>query len=607
MECGISDQVVEYLDIHSSKTHTIIYLFVLFVPIYIDTIVDKVSVRVSNHAFFGVSEHFLHLTKEFGIDKETEQQMSPQDVDSPFHPGSKLKAGLSATDGNTPIGQVSPFVKWIANLLGKNPVLLQWRVIDMIERNVPFTNDVQSDYIFLVSGSVFFLLCILFLIMFCVGYYDALRTTFLSPFDINNYSDTSANQYCDTVSTTNTGVYLATQNGYWENSQYFAYSNASYYISLTSYSTDFKQYSYLMNEVYNYLVNFGNIVSQTSLTYSLVYWTATMLVVPGYSTQRFYLSGDPTVIFNKQHTGGVLTSINGPCYDNVTSYASYDSTSGIMKLDYNYQQYIQNEQCLNITQPALLGYIPIVDGLQFSLKYDVQTILTALAVNLYVIQLSALVELPHFDSYYDYKGTTYYISQYYSPKFPNMIPMICLKTLNYQEDYPNNATNAFLCGLSYNGVIAMPMFNQFGSNSTLPIPCDCSKASSYNLNSAFSNCNMFNFMSGFMFWNTQSPDAILELLGRVKFNYQAINDAAFNASFIDSYWGLASPLYDQLHSKQYRKNAYEFCQTSYGACSMVLFSSFDNERDATWAISKYYYILQNGACRDTISPTRSAW
>lgn len=544
------------------------------------------------------------------------------EIESPFHPeGQALQASSNTKDQKAPSAttssskkekgasnhQISPLIRWIAQITRQNPLILQWRLIDMIERNVPFTNDVPSEYIFLVSGAVLFLLFILFLIMFCVGYYDALGTTFLSPYDVDNYSDSSATQYCDTVSTTNTGVYLATKNGYWENSPHFEYSNASYYISLTSYSTNFEQYTFLMQEVYAYLRNFGNIVAQSSLTYSLVYWTSTMLVVPGYSTQRFYLSGDPVVIFNKQHTGGLLTSIEGPCYENITYSSSYDINSGIMRLNYDYKQFMSNSQCLNVTNPSLLGYVPIVDGSQFTLNFDVQTLMTALAVNLYVIQLSALVELPHFNSDYEYNGIQYYISYYYSPKFPSMIPMICLKTVNYQEDFPNNATNAFLCGLNYNGVTAMPIFNQFGSNSTFPMPCDCANAASYDLDVAFSNCNLFNFLSGFIFWNTESPNPILEMLGKFQFNYKTINNLAFNASFIDSYWGLTSPLYNQLHSKQFRSHAYEYCQTSYGVCSMVLFSSFDNAQDATWAISKYYYILQNGACRDSISPSADAW
>jgi hypothetical protein len=535
------------------------------------------------------------------------------EIESPFHPFSHAQVETPSSSSTKQIAeeaatsQISFLVRWAAKIMGQNPVLMQWRFIEMIERNVPFMNDVTPNYIFIISGSILFLLCILFVAMFCVGYYSALGTTFLSPFDVDNYSDSSASQYCETVSTTNTGLYLATKNGYWENSPYFAYSNASYYISLTSYSTDFEQYTYLMNEVYNYLVNFGNIVSQSSLTYSLVYWTSTMLVVPGYSTQRFYLAGDPVIIFNKQHTGGLLTSMNGPCYQNISYSSNYDINSGIMKLSYDYQQFMTNDQCLNITNPAILGYVPMVDGSQFSLSYDVQTIMTALAVNLYVIQLSALVELPHFNSNYEYNGISYYVSYYYSPKFPSMTPMICLRTMQYNEDYPNSEANAFLCGLSYDGVIAMPIFNQFGSNSTFPMPCDCNKADSYDLHIAFSNCNSFNFMSGFMFWNTQSPNAILEMLGKFQFNYQTINDHAFNASFIDSYWGLTSPYYRDLHSQQFRRQSYEFCQTSFGPCSMVLFSSFDNRNDATWAISKYYYILQNGACHDSISPTKDAW
>jgi hypothetical protein len=537
--------------------------------------------------------------------------MELDSLDSPFHPLNRSrKDGALQPEQQQHDEQVPWVIRFAANhVLFMKPLNLQWTIIASIKSILPFTSNITKDHIFIISACVVLLLSILFAIVFSIGYNDALNTTYLSPLNVTNYEALNANvgSYCQTVQTTNTGTYLATISGYWQNSPLFVYSNASFYIDVTSFSLSFNDYETLMGEVYMFLERFGEEMATQSLTFNLVVWTTGMLVVPNENSQRFYMSGDPKVIFNRQHTVGVLTSLVAPCYfDNVSYSSSYNSNNGRLALDYSYQQYINNPVCMKVTSPTTLGYISIADGDNFLIDLDVQSVLTAMSVNFGVLSMTDLVEIPDTLSRFLYNGMNFSISTFYSPKSPSMQPLTCMENEGFNVSMPLSATNVFLCGSNFGQLYVVPIFNHAGSNYSVPRPCDCQFADSYGLNSSYAPCNLFNFISGFVFWNTELPTPIFEVLARVNFDYRKFNEMAFNASFIDSYWGLSSPQYDELHSDEYRAASYSFCNTSLGVCSMVLFSSFDGAQ-STWSISDYYFLLQHGACRNTLTPSLENW
>ena len=119
---------------------------------------------------------------------------------------------------------------------------------------------------------------------------------------------------------------------------------------------------------------------------------------------------------------------------------------------------------------------------------------------------------------------------------------------------------------------------------------------------------MFYLMSGLMFWPqaTYSPNGAFEMLLKYNSNVQLINELSYNASFSASFWGQQSPYRDQLDDSITRQQNYQFCNISFGTCSILTFSSFDSYID-NFAISNKYFQLKYGACRDTISTTKEAW
>ncbi len=519
----------------------------------------------------------------------------------------------------------------LSSCLDIDPIILRWKIIDSIQRTLPFTRELPSDAVLMISFFIILVLIGAFLAFFLIGYMNGLNTTYLSPYDVTNYNSSSS-KYCHQVLTTNTGSYLATSTGQWQSDANFQYSNASYQAMVTSLSIAYDEYSFLMELIYEAILKLGQQAAHNSLTYNLIYWMTAVFVIPGTTTQRFYLTGSPITVFNRQHIGGVMSSVLGICSSkNVSSTTSYDSNSGIIQLTYSYEQYMENSLCLSAGDPMKLGYIPAISTDDFILKFDVRSLISAIAVNIGVITAAELVAISGFEADIPYAGHIFTVSTYYNPKFPSMTPMVCIRgsktafTNSSNDSFQNYSTSIgsssnldddnsdgqklFLCGLGFGNTYAVPIFNHFGANETYPVACDCSNSENLNLGSPFANCNKFNLISGVFYWNTSDPIPILELLTRYDFNYTQLNAAAFQASFIDSYWGIVSPFSKTLfQSPEYRAQSYAFCNsTIYGLCSMAIFSSFDDDFQANWAISEYYYILSNGACRDSITPKKDDW
>jgi hypothetical protein len=227
----------------------------------------------------------------------------------------------------------------------------------------------------------------------------------------------------------------------------------------------------------------------------------------------------------------------------------------------------------------------------------VRTLVTSLAINLNVTLLTDMVEIPGFNSQYTFEDVAYNVSSYYDPKYPGMAPLTCISAPVTQ------------CILAIGEVFALPVFNHAGASPNVPTVCDCAVLSAEYLSSRYSQCNLFNFLSGFIFWagTNGSPNPVFEMAIGYGYDYASINADAFNASFTASYWGVTSPDREDLNEAETRRNAYSFCNVSgYGPCSLVTFSSFDTNPNS-WAVSEYYYQLQTGACRNTFTTTYADW
>jgi hypothetical protein len=152
-----------------------------------------------------------------------------------------------------------------------------------------------------------------------------------------------------------------------------------------------------------------------------------------------------------------------------------------------------------------------------------------------------------------------------------------------------------------------PIFRHLGANTTFPEVCDCATLTVAELSSKTHNCNVFRFVSGFLFSSglyaasANYANALLNKAGLVPMFL-----GAHKAMFIASSYGQNSPLAAHLNSNSSMTDAYAFCKVLGQTCSLLTFTSYD-VTPTSWAVSNYYTLVTNGACADTFSPTEEIW
>lgn len=452
--------------------------------------------------------------------------------------------------------------------------------------------DMPPSFMYPIGSVAFLILLAIFLVVFTLSYQAQIGTEFLSPL---SGTTTDASPYCETISVSNSGTLRATQSGYWEGAAGFQYSEASYIATVTNWQVTPEEYADALNLLYFSIAAVGNITKENDLGYNLVFWFSfTARPELENTAQRFNLIGDPLVVFNRQYVQGALSTVGGDC--NLTSNALFNNAKGELQMEYNYDLFMANPICESTGNPKDLGYLTNINSNLYSIKFDVRSLVTALAVNLKIAYLSDLVEITAYQESYSSQGMILNISRYYDPKYPSMTPITCITN-------PDQQQCVLIIGRA---TYALPVFNHIGNNTDYPMKCICSDYNETILSDRYFSCNLFRLLAGFIYYPISGPDGVIELMIQLNFNYQELNNNAFQPQFIASYWGQGSSYYDSMFtSPSYRDSIYKFCNISIGYCSILTFSLFDENYD--WSISSYYFQLLTGACQDKISTTYDKW
>jgi hypothetical protein len=155
-----------------------------------------------------------------------------------------------------------------------------------------------------------------------------------------------------------------------------------------------------------------------------------------------------------------------------------------------------------------------------------------------------------------------------------------------------------------------PMFHHVGLNLTYPEECDCSKLTLEELSDKMHNCNVFRFLSGFLFHSAPyliSANYSIELLiNHMKGSYEDMMHYAHRPMFIASSYGQNSPLTTDFSSAESLEAAYSFCTFAGVNCSFLTFTSYDVS-PTSWSVSDSYTLMTNGACTDNITPAAADW
>eukprot|EP01038_Epipyxis_sp_PR26KG_P008879 gene8879-11976_t len=409
-------------------------------------------------------------------------------------------------------------------------------------------------------------------------YYTNARTTyFLSPVKLDGNNNAQKSENCQLVPLSITGSFLASSDGYWEGSNGFQYSKAQY---------------------------------------------------------RLSLEGSAITVFDREFTSGSIASKNGTC--KASSTALYNSATGIITLSYNYDEFMNDAACAAAAKPELLNR-DILSGnpADFNIRFDVRSLVTAASINLQINSLKSLVEIKSFrqnitDSDNVIMG---YYSKYYDPKYAGMSPISCYT-------FPNNNTFDGLlniCVVKIGEIVGLPFFNHAGTDYDYPRPCECDDSA----NSNNEVCNLFQFFSGFIFWdlpesiytddrfhndNIQYGFSISTILQFVanSFNKRSedgtntrtfvfkMNQDMFNASFRSGVLRLLNAGHGGIWSdnSSFLSDSFDFCTLNLEGinftCSMIVFSSYDLKQDV-YSISNNYFQLYNGSCENKISVSPEIW
>jgi hypothetical protein len=273
---------------------------------------------------------------------------------------------------------------------------------------------------------------------------------------------------------------------------------------MNNWATDFANYQYVMGTMLGVesLQVVGQQATQFNLAMNLLGWMSYsgIYVSTNDEKQSFTMSGDPTVIFDRKYQRGSIGNFFGEC--TATSTSQFDSGTSIMSITYNYNDFVSNPTCASTISLSDIGYDPAYDGEYVSLSYDVRSLASAVAVNQQVQYPDNFWFIPGTELNYTFMegGTnySYVMGQGFDSRYPGMEPVLC------GGDPTNYSAAPPFCGfLINNKVFALPLFDSYGSEDAFPSYCDCSDGTGQS-----ANCNVFNFLSGLLFFPASNEQGI---------------------------------------------------------------------------------------------------
>lgn len=470
-------------------------------------------------------------------------------------------------------------------------------------------------------GTVAYCATIALFIYFTYDTYNAAVNKAYISVESNNGGDK-----CNTVSISITGTYYADYNGYWEGSPQFVYSYSPYEVVFSNFQVNSDaQYKDMIKSFEANLNKAGEVAATQNLALNLIYWMnyIDFYYVADPSLQNYtatgrgqlqYLDmmGDPNQVFDQSYIQAHVMSRSGFC--TVTSYATFDQANVDLTTQLNFTQLVQDEICAEGINPLCFGYYgPVDDGI-FQLSMDMNTFSTAMAVNLGIVQISNLGQASATFLDIQVGNVTFLAGKYFDVRFPNMDTIFCLHNVTA---YPENVDGTVhdveqLCFYEFGQTLALPVFNHYGTSDEDPIYCEC------GVNGNSEDCNVFDLMSGLVYFNTPydpDPDVnaikviintglyqLMEVVSRFK-SYKDFNRAAYNISFAASApaYGLESPT---VQSQAWRNSSFDFCTVNGQSCSILVYNTYDQ---LSQKVTDYKFQLTNGSCVNSLSTTQEAW
>lgn len=271
--------------------------------------------------------------------------------------------------------------------------------------------NLPSPYIYWSGGFIYAVLLGVFMAVFITVFLNANAERFLSL--------TSEGMICEKVYKEFNGVYLIDNHGNWEGSAEFLYTRAIYRLDINNFKGSSQDFTGLMAIALMAIGEIGKRAMDYNLGINLIFWMMYQGTAKYQgSNQVISLAGSPKTIFNKQTLAGNLNNRNGVC--DLVPRINYYKSDSLILFEYNYDAFVASPTCMDIIDPASMGYDQYLGQGVFKIAVDVQAIVTAVGVNLGLLSADELQEIPGSQFTYMYRGQEITLKKFYYPRFPGI-------------------------------------------------------------------------------------------------------------------------------------------------------------------------------------------
>lgn len=469
-------------------------------------------------------------------------------------------------------------------------------IIERYKDAIPSDDIKNMPSKFMLPVGTFLHLCLLavFLVFFISQFLTTKSQHFLA-YRLDNISN------CADISLKNTGIFLADQYGNWQGSSAFSYPLALYHFDFFNYNVSQSDFAIQMSQLQLSLASNSAYSEHYNLGPNILLWCAFFAANgnnPNNVSAVVYMESNPSTVLNRAYSFAYIVGVNGTCAATASTY--FDTGAGAMIVSYEFDDFNESANCLTYAPIPEIGQFPPYNAKTISYKIDVRSLILCAALNARITKLTILNIVPESTLPVIINDQEYRVIKGYDQRYPGMSLITCAVQI---ED-----PNVLFCGFYIGSIIGVPILNQKGYSQNFPSYCECDDFDIYT-SSEKAECNYFQFIYGFMFWTAYSPSPILTFLTNLynitgeSLKYRdIISHAAYNASFIGSYWGQVSPLFNEYaNNSAVLEETFKFCYVEgYGYCSILAISAKDLYPN-DFSVSTYYYQLMNGSCSSILA------
>mmetsp|Transcript_32322 Transcript_32322/g.32945 ORF Transcript_32322/g.32945 Transcript_32322/m.32945 type:complete len:665 (-) Transcript_32322:18-2012(-) len=436
----------------------------------------------------------------------------------------------------------------------------------------------------------------------------------------------SDNGYCKQVAKSISGTYDMDFFGYWTDNSNFNPSRAKYYFTMNSFSHTESEYGQIVLLIKQAISQIGYEATSRTLADNLLYWmswTKEITDTPYSHTLR--MSGSIDRIFDRSSKQAVISSKTYSC--GAIPIVDYNHLNGILTVKYSYTEYTNEITCNSISSASNLGYVASSDGDEFSLRMNMRTLMTALAVNKGVLDYSYLIDV-HVDtpSVFNFTRPGYASVLYTSAKktderYPGMTPMHCYESIT---TIPSGLTvPKYFCTSLISSVYGYPFLTHKGLagqgsyGQYEPIKCECGKTGNQSYCSTFditAGAIIYGARGGSLLSESQQVENMLTMIVNVG-GTEYVDTAVFDATFtgitlgngkssavdVSSMTNVEKQQYLSLTNTTNMERNYDFCD---GMCSIINLNFVDSNE---LTVNAAAYSLNGGSCANTFDLQEAYW